>query len=88
MATVIDGTTLNGYWKLYDDGTPSDFVQVPKESMFFKSFGVDFGRFYFVSDYTSSAHIASITTSTDTVDGNGNLLDTSAKICEYLSNLK
>lgn len=86
MALVIDGTTLEGYWKIYDDGTPTDYAQVPKGKMYFNTNGINTGFFYFVSDFNKSNRILTLPTDTTTKDHEGNLLDTSAKVCEYLSN--
>ena len=79
MALIIDGTTFNGWWKFTPDHTaPNEFQMIPKLA------SID----YTVTTATEGAISYGLTgyvTGTDTIDGEGNLLDTSEKVAQYLS---
>lgn len=80
MAAIIDGTTYSGYWRIVSDSvTPNEFFLLPKTNgIRFDSGGDAIGSL--ILDAGSS-----VSTDSATVDGNGNALNTSAKVAQYLS---
>lgn len=83
MAAIIDGSTYKGFWKITpDDASPNTYRLGEKKA----------GIYLTASDATSGELIlGSNTGSPITItfasceDENGNALDTSAKIAQYLS---
>lgn len=79
MAVIIDGSTYKGYWKLTGDHTfLAGFQTVPK------SYPIDFVSTN-VAEGTITIGGTGYLTDADTVDENGNALNTSAKVAQYLS---
>lgn len=81
MASIIDGVTYKGYWKLTPDDTKlNEYKVVPKESIYYCTINL---HIVFTSD-PNGAH-AIIHTDANTMDHLGNKLNTPAKVAEYLS---
>lgn len=82
MASIIDGSTYAGYWKITpDDSTPDIWYQIPKDKIIFKPSDAGEGviRFVFGTEQVVTG------TDANTVDEFGNALDTSAKVAEYIT---
>ena len=79
MAAIIDGSTYKGFWKLTGDHTfLAGFQLIPKHANIdFTSTNVSEGSITYAGNSTL--------TDADTIDENGNALNTSAKVAQYLS---
>lgn len=80
MAAIIDGSTYKGYWRIVaDNGAPTEYFLIPKvNGIRFDSGGTAVGVIYIDAG-------SSVATDADTIDENGNALNTSAKVAQYLS---
>lgn len=84
MASVIDGTTYNGYWTITpDDNSPEIYTQIPKGLEIMTATAVDSVKISFLTDPTFANPV--LTTSTTTVDEEGNALNTAVKVSDYFS---
>lgn len=84
MASIIDGSSHPGYFKLTpDDGAATAYFLVPKHGAFFQSSDATSG-----SIKTLGNADLNFTTGATTEDENGNALDTSAKVARYLADNK
>lgn len=85
MATKIDGSTLKGYWKITPDtGSPLAYYEVPKPLLVFQSQNATDGRLFLASDFSFSSPIMS--TDANTINENGDALNTAAKVADYITN--
>lgn len=82
MASIIDGSTYAGFWKITpDDSSPDTYRLAEKKSgIIFKSQDAVNGELLLGDDTQNSVAI----TFADCEDEFGNALNTSAKIAQYL----
>lgn len=84
---TIKGTEYNGYWvTILDNNDTTQYIQIPKGEIYFKSTDVSAGEIHLISDVSVSNIL--VNTDANTLDADGNLLDTSDKIAQYLSTFK
>lgn len=80
MAAIIDGSTYKGFWRIVSDSVaPNEYFLLPKANgIRFDSGGAAGGAIYIDAG-------SQVSTDADTIDENGNALNTSAKVAQYLS---
>lgn len=84
---TIDGVTNKGFWTATKDNTaPLEQKLIPKGELWFKATDDVSGGIYMISDNQFVTQI--VQTDTGTLDHDGNLLDTSEKVAQYLSTYK
>ena len=82
MALIIDGSSKKGYWKITSNsGIPNAYYVIQKDKILFESIAADGG----VLRDLSGNNLINTGTDANTIDENGNALDTSEKIAQYLS---
>lgn len=87
MAAIIDGSTYQKYFKLTaDDASPAAYFLIPKDHCVFQSIDATHGSIFPAGDLSDIALNFATTGSTE--DENGNALDTSDKVSQYLNDNK
>lgn len=84
---TINGASYEGYWiTILDNIDTQQYAQTPKGEIYFQSTDVSAGQVHLISDVSASTIL--VNTDANTLDHDGNLLDTSDKIATYLSKYK